>query len=36
MTHVTLKSSGLELVLDPSFGADILSIKTIKTDQEIL
>jgi len=36
MRHVTLRSSDLELVLDPSFGADILSIKTVKSGHELL
>lgn len=36
MRHVTLRSPELALVLDPSFGADILSIKTVKSDQELL
>ncbi|MFM9151900.1 MAG: hypothetical protein ACKOPU_06495 [Candidatus Planktophila sp.] len=36
MTHVTLKSGDLELVLDPGFGGDILSIKTVPKNQEIL
>ncbi len=36
MTHVTLKSSDLELVLDPDFGGDILSIKTLPNNQELL
>ena len=36
MRHVTLRSYELALVLDPSFGADILSIKTVKSDQELL
>jgi hypothetical protein len=36
MTHVTLKSADLELVLDPEFGADILSIKTVPKNQELL
>ena len=36
MTHVTLKSSNLELVLDPDFGGDILSIKTLPNNQELL
>ena len=36
MRHVTLRSSELALVLDPSFGADILSIKTVKSDKELL
>lgn len=36
MTHVTLKSSDLELVLDPDFGGDILSIKTLPNTQELL
>lgn len=36
MTHVTLKSADLELVLDPDFGGDILSIKTMPQNQELL
>lgn len=36
MRHVTLRSPELALVLDPSFGADILSVKTVKSDQELL
>lgn len=36
MTHVTLKSGDLELVLDPGFGGDILSIKTRPNNQELL
>ena len=33
MKYVTLKSSDLELVLDPHHGADILSIKTIPSGE---
>ena len=36
MTYITLKSSDLELVLDPNFGADILSIRTLQRDQQLL
>jgi hypothetical protein len=36
MTHVTLKSGDLELVLDPGFGGDILSIKTLPNTEELL
>ena len=36
MKHVTLKSADLELVLDPGFGGDILSIKTMPQNQEFL
>ena len=36
MTHVRLKSGDLELVLDPGFGGDILSIKTVPNKQELL
>ena len=36
MTHITLKSGDLELVLDPGFGGDILSIKTMPNNQELL
>ena len=36
MTHVTLKSGDLELVLDPGFGGDILSIMTLPNNQELL
>ena len=36
MKYITLKSSELELVLDPHHGADILSIKTVPTGEEVL
>lgn len=36
MTHISLKSSDLELLLDPDFGGDILSIKTMPDNQELL
>jgi hypothetical protein len=36
MSHLRLKSSELELVIDATYGADILSIKTTKTNQEVL
>ncbi len=36
MTHISLKSGDLELVLDPDFGGDILSIKTLPNNQELL
>jgi hypothetical protein len=36
MSHVTLKSADLELVLDPGFGGDILSIKAVQRDQKLL
>lgn len=36
MSYIKLKSSDLELVLDPNFGADILSITTLQTNQQVL
>ena len=36
MSHLHLKSSDLELVIDANYGADILSIKTINSNQEVL
>jgi hypothetical protein len=36
MKYITLKSSDLKLVLDPHHGADILSIKTVPTGEEVL
>jgi len=36
MSHLRLQSSELELVIDATYGADILSIKTTKTNQEVL
>jgi hypothetical protein len=36
MSHLRLKSSELELVIDATYGADILSIKTTDKDQEVL
>ena len=36
MSHLRLKSSELEVVIDATYGADILSIKTANKDQEVL
>ena len=36
MSHLRLKSSELELVIDATYGADILSIKTTEKHQELL
>ena len=36
MSHLHLESSDLELVIDANYGADILSIKTINSNQEVL
>ena len=36
MSHLHLKSSELELVIDANYGADILSIKTINSNHEVL
>ena len=36
MSHLHLKSSELELVIDANYGADILSIKTISSNHEVL
>jgi hypothetical protein len=36
MTHLRLRSSELELVIDAEYGADILSIKTTNKNQELL
>ncbi|KGA14169.1 hypothetical protein GM50_20560 [freshwater metagenome] len=36
MSHLHLKSSELELVIDANYGADILSIKTADKHQEVL
>jgi hypothetical protein len=36
MSHLRLKSSELELVIDAAYGADILSIKTVSKNQEVL
>ena len=36
MSHLRLKSSELELVIDATYGADILSIKTTDKHQELL
>ena len=36
MSHLRLKSSELEVVIDATYGADILSIKPANKDQEVL
>ena len=36
MSHLRLKSSELELIIDATYGADILSIKTTDRHQEVL
>lgn len=36
MRYLNLRSSELEIVIDPYFGADILSIKTLKSNYEVL
>lgn len=36
MSHIRLRSSELELVIDAEYGADILSIKTTNKNQELL
>ncbi len=36
MSHLHLKSSELDLVIDVNYGADIISIKTISGNQEVL
>jgi hypothetical protein len=36
MSHLRLKSLELEVVIDATYGADILSIKTANKDQEVL
>jgi hypothetical protein len=36
MSHLRLKSSALEVVIDATYGADILSIKTTDKGQEVL
>ena len=36
MSHLRLKSSELEVVIDATYGADILSIKTTDKNQEVL
>ena len=36
MTHIRLASSEVELVIDPNYGADILSIRTVANGHEML